>query len=373
MVVRKGMRGAGRLALAPILLGAVATPGPLTTASTAGALMPRVEQSAAVELTGAGSTFDAPFFSAAFAHHHQLHPTVSVGYAAVGSGDGFKEFSAGTVDFGASDVPMTPAEQAAAKGGPIVQVPVDLGAVVVSYNFDNTGGLMVPLHLTGAVLARIYLGQITNWDDPAITALNPRDALPNEQINVVHRSDSSGTTYILTNYLSSVSLAWAHGPGTSKTIKWPVGLGAKGSTGVAAFLEALPGSIGYFELSYAESENLPYAVIQNRSGAFVPPFAANVAADASIRPKLSASSFSIVNEPGPQSYPVSGYSWALLYAHQPNAVTGTALVNLVDWLTHAGQTVAGANYYVPLPSAIQALAQATLEAVKGPTGNVLLK
>jgi phosphate transport system substrate-binding protein len=167
--------------------------------------VPRAEQPAAVELTGAGSTFDAPFFSAAFAHYHQLHPTVSVRYSAVGSGDGIKEFSAGAVDFGASDVPMTPAEQAAAKGGSIVQVPVDLGAVVVSYNFDNAGGLAVPLHLTGAVLARIYLGQITNWDDPAITALNPRDALPDEQIKVVHRSDSSGTTYIFTDYLSAVA------------------------------------------------------------------------------------------------------------------------------------------------------------------------
>ena len=223
------------------------------------------------------------------------------------------------------------------------------------------------------MLARIYQGQITKWDDPAITALNPGDDLPDEQINVVHRSDGSGTTYIFTNYLSSVSPAWAHGPGTNKTIKWPVGFGGNGSSGVAALLKALPGSIGYFELSYAESQNLPYALVQNRSGAFVPPFAANVAADASMRPDLSASSFSIVDEAGPQSYPISGYSWALLYARQQNDVTGTALVKLVDWLTHAGQQVAGANYYVPLPPAIQTLAQATLKEVTGPTGNVLLQ
>ncbi len=373
MVARKVVRAAGRMALAPLLVGAGAMPGTVTTASATAARVPTVQQPAALELTGAGSTFDAPFFSAAFARYHQLHPTVSISYAAVGSGDGIKEFSAEKVDFGASDVPMTAAEQAAAEGGPIVQVPVDLGAVVVSYNLDNTGALALPLHLTGAVLARIYLGQITKWDDPAITALNPRDDLPNEHINVVHRSDSSGTTYIFTDYLSNVSSAWAHGPGTSKTIKWPVGFGGKASSGVATVLKALPGSIGYFELSYAESENLPYAFVQNRSGAFVPPFAASVAADASMGPKLSASNFSIVNEPGPQSYPISGYSWALLYARQSNTATGTALVNLVDWMTHAGQQVAGANYYVPLPPAIQALARATLEGVKGPAGNVLLQ
>lgn len=371
-VVRKGARGLGRLATASLVLVIAAMPATLIAASATGARAPRAGQPAALELTGAGSTFDVPFFSAAFARYHQLHPAVSVSYAAVGSGDGIKRFSAGTVDFGASDVPMTAAEQAAARGGPIIQVPVDLGAVVVSYNLDNTGGLTVPLRLAGAVLARIYLGQITKWDDPAITALNPGDDLPDELINVVHRSDSSGTTYIFTNYLSSVSPAWAHGPGTSKTIKWPVGFGGTGSTGVAAFLKALPGSIGYFELSYAESQNLAYAFVQNRSGAFVPPFAANVAADASMRPELSASSFSIVNEPGPQSYPISGYSWALLYARQRNDVTGTTLVNLVDWLTHAGQQVAGTNYYVPLPPAIQTLAEATLKEVTGPTGNRLL-
>jgi len=368
-----GLRGLGRLAFAPLVLVIAATPAMWTTASASGARAPRTGQPAAVSLTGAGSTFDAPFFTAAFARYHQLHPAFSVSYAAVGSGAGIKGFSAGTVDFGASDVPMTAAEQAAARGGPIVQVPVDLGAVVVSYNLDNTGGLSVPLHLTGAVLAGIYLGQISKWDDPAIRALNPDDALPDEHITVVHRSDGSGTTYIFTNYLSSVSPAWAHGPGTSKTIKWPVGFGGNGSSAVAALLRALPGSIGYFELSYAESENVPYAFVQNRSGAFVPPFAANVAADASMRLDLSASSFSIVDEPGPQSYPISGYSWALLYARQPNVVTGKALVDLVEWLTHAGQQVAGAHYYVPLPPAIQALARATLEGVKGPTGNVLLQ
>ena len=207
------------------------------------------------------------------------------------------------------------------------------------------------------MLARIYLGQITNWQDPAISSLNPDDALPDEKINVVHRSDGSGTTYIFTNYLSSVSAAWASSPGTNNSINWPVRLGANGSAGVAEVLKVLPGSIGYFELSYAESHLLPYTVMQNESGAFVPPFAANVAADASMKKDLSASNFSVVNEPGPKSYPITGYSWVLLYGRQPSTATGTALVRLVGWLTHAGQSVASANYYVPLPLNIEELAQ----------------
>ena len=369
---RHGARGLRWLVTVPFMVAISGTPATATTASGPGALASQLKHSSGVKLTGAGSTFDAPFFSAAFSRYHHLDPGVSVSYAAVGSGDGIKRFSSGTVDFGASDVPMTPAEQAVARG-PVVQVPVDLGAVVVSYNLGTGVPLAVPLRLTGPVLARIYLGQITKWDDPAIKSLNPGAALPDEHINVVHRSDGSGTTYILTNYLSTVSPLWARGPGTSKSIKWPVGLGAKGSAGVAALLRVWQGSIGYFELSYAESQSLPYALIENGSGTFVPPFAANVAADASIKRDLSASNFSIVDEPGPESYPISGYSWALLYARQPSTATGTALVDLINWLTQAGQKVAGANYYVPLPANVQALAQATLKTLVGPSGKRLLR
>jgi len=352
----------------PLALAISAVPASVVTAAAATThLGPKGQRPSDLQLSGAGSTFDAPFFSAAFTRYHQLDPDVSVSYSAVGSSDGIKRFSAGTVDFGASDVPMTTAEQAEARGGPVVQVPVDLGAVVVSYNL-GTGLLPLPLRLTGPVLARIYLGQITNWQDPAIVSLNPDDALPDEKITVVHRSDGSGTTYIFTNYLSSVSPAWASGPGTSKSINWPVGLGAKGSAGIADVLKVLPGSIGYFELSYAESHLLPYAVIENGSGVFVPPFAANVAADASVKESVSPSNFSIVNEPGPASYPISGYSWVLLYQRQPSVATGTAVVTLVDWLTHAGQSVASANYYVPLPPRIEAIAQSSLATLVGPTG-----
>jgi phosphate transport system substrate-binding protein len=324
-------------------------------------------QSQVIHLAGAGSTFDAPFFSAAFARYHKLHPNISISYAAVGSGMGITRFSAGSVNFGASDVPMTAAEQKTVSGGPIVQVPIDLGGVVVSYNLQ-AGPPSQPLRLSGPVLANIFLGKITNWTDPAITALNPGVEIPNENITVVHRSDSSGTTYIFTNYLSSVSSSWASGPGTNKTIDWPVGQGARGSDGIAAVLKYTPGSIGYFELSYAESKNLPFMDIENQSGAFVPPFSANVSADASMNSGVSSSDFSIVNEAGTTSYPISGYSWILLYVHQPNVATGTALTNLIEWITHAGQSVAAVNFYVSLPTAIQSLATHTLARVQGPGG-----
>jgi phosphate transport system substrate-binding protein len=219
--------------------------------------------------------------------------------------------------------------------------------------------------LTGPVLARIFLGQITRWDDPAITALNPQLDNLDENITVIHRSDSSGTTYIFTNYLASISPAWASGPGTDKSIVWPVGLGGTGSAGVAALLRRTPGSIGYFELSYAEKNALPYATLENQAGSFVPPFTANVAADAAMKPDVTSSDFSIVNEQGTKSYPISGYSWILVYEHQSNQATAAALEKLIGWLTNGGQAVAAANYFVPLPSSIRSLAATTIAKMSG--------
>jgi phosphate transport system substrate-binding protein len=328
------------------------------------------KSSTTVILTGAGSTFDAPFFNAAFSAYEKLNPHVAIRYAAVGSGLGISRFSSGTVNFGASDVPMTSAEQAGVEGGRVLQIPIALGAVVISYNL-SAGPLSQPLRLSGQVLAEIYLGQVTNWDNSAIAALNPGVLLPNESIVVVHRSDGSGTTYIFTNFLSSVSSAWSNGPGTNKVVKWPAGIGAKGSPGVADDVKHIPGAIGYFELSYAESHDLPYFAIENLAGTFVAPFAASVAADASKNPNVSASHFSIVNEPGSASYPISGYSWLLLYQHQTNRETGTALANLVEWMINQGQTIAGANYYVPLPVSIRLLAKYTITRLVGPSGTHL--
>ena len=321
-------------------------------------------------LTGAGSTYVAPFFALAFAKYHQQHPAVTVNYSPVGSSAGIAAISARQADFGASDVPMNASELAAARGGRVTQVPDALGAEGVAYNLDLPASAR--LHLTGPVLARIFLGQITRWDDPAITALNPGLSLPDAPISVVHRADGSGTTYIFSNYLSSVSPAWAAKVGTGKTLHWPVGEGAEGNGGVAASVYRTPWSIGYVEQSYSKGLLLPSAAIRNQAGHYIIPSTQSIAADAAQKPDITPTDFSIVNEPGTDSYPISGYSWALVYAHQPSQATGQALVNLLDWLTHAGQADAAATSYVPLPSRIQALAHTMLQQVTGPHGTHFL-
>jgi phosphate transport system substrate-binding protein len=322
-------------------------------------------------LTGSGSTFDAPFFSAAFPSYQQQHPGVSIGYSAVGSSAGIAAISAQQVNFGASDVPMTTSEQAAAKGGPITQVPVALGGEGIAYNLSLPAGARV--HLTGRVLAGIFLGQITRWDDPAITTLNPALSLPPAAINVVHRSDGSGTTYIFSNYLSSVDPAWAAKVGTGKTLNWPAGEGAEGNGGVATAVNRTPFSIGYIEQAYSQGLLLPFAAIRNQAGTYVTPSAQTVAADAAQKPAITPADFSIVNQPGATSYPISGYSWALVYTRQQNQATGQALVAMLDWLTHDGQAHAAANSYVPLPTQIQQLARTMLQQITGPTGTHLLR
>jgi phosphate transport system substrate-binding protein len=356
-------------ALVALAVGACSSATTTSTSSVlaAGSTGPGGQKPA---LTGSGSTFDAPFFAAAFAKYQQLHPSVTITYAVVGSSAGIAGISANQVDFGASDVPMTAAEQAAAKGGPITQVPVDLGGEGIAYNLSLPSGAR--LHLTGPVLAGIYLGQITRWNDPAITALNPGLSLPDAHITVVHRSDGSGTTYIFTNYLSSVSPAWAAKVGASKTPNWPAGEGDQGNAGVATEVNRPPFSIGYIEQAYSQELLLPFAAIRNQAGNYVLPSAQTVAADAAQKPAITPTDFSIVNQPGADSYPISGYSWALIYTHQPSQATGQTLVAMLDWLTHDGQAYAAANGYVPLPPQIQELARAMLQQVTGPAGTHLL-
>jgi phosphate transport system substrate-binding protein len=352
------------LALAACASTTAATPNPTPTPAVFGS------SSHAATLTGAGSTFVAPFFDLAFANYHRQHPAVSISYAAVGSGAGITAFSAKRANFGASDVPMTVTEQAAATGGPSVQVPVALGGEVLAYNLDLPGGQR--LHLTGPVIARIFLGQITNWNDPAITALNPGLDIPQGPITVVHRSDSSGTTYIFSNYLSTADPAWAAKVGTGKTLHWPVGEGAEGNAGVASTINLTPFSIGYIEQNYAHGSLLPFAAIRNKSGHYVIPTTQSIAAAAAQKPHVSATDFSIVDQPGANSYPISGYSWALVYTHQPSQTTGQKLVTMFDWLTHAGQAYAATLGYVPLPAQVQQLAHTALQQIAGPTGTHLL-
>jgi phosphate transport system substrate-binding protein len=321
-------------------------------------------------LTGAGSTFDQPFFTKAFYEFNQKIPGITVNYASIGSGGGIAQFQAKTVNFGASDVPMSPADIAKATGGQVLQVPIDLGGEAISYNLP---GVKTGLKLTPTVLADIFLGTIKTWNDPAIKKLNPKVSLPSANIETVHRADGSGTTYIFTNYLSVISPTWSSGPGTGKSVNWPNGVAGQGNEGVAGLIQQTPDSIGYVELAYALQNNFTYAAIQNAAGKYVLPSLKSVAAAAAQRPDITTVSFAIVDEPGATSYPISGYSWALIYQLQPSVTTGTTLVDLLDWMSHApGQAVAATLDYVPLPANIQALARSTLLQVTGPDGKTVL-
>ena len=354
-----------RAAAAAIIVLALGSCSSTTTTSTAASA-----SGGPGTLTGAGSTYVAPFFALAFARYHQQHPAVTVNYSPVGSSAGIAAISARQVNFGASDVPMNASELAAAKGGPVTQVPDALGAEGVAYNLNLPASAR--LHLTGPVLARIFLGQITRWDDPAITALNPGITLPGASIAVVHRSDGSGTTYIFSNYLSSVDPAWAAKVGTGKTLNWPVGEGAEGNGGVTSTVFRTPFSIGYVEQAYSQGLVLPFAEIRNQTGNYVLPSTQTIAAAAAQKPGITPTDFSIVNQPGASSYPISGYSWALIYTHQPSQATGQDLVTMLDWLTHDGQAYAAANLYVPLPAQVRKLAHTMLQQVTGPQGTRLL-
>jgi phosphate transport system substrate-binding protein len=367
---RPGIWGAVAALIVLAVAACSSTSTPTNTGASAAAVISTGPSGQRPTLAGAGSTFDAPFFSAAFAKYQQQHPGVTIGYSAVGSSAGIAAISAKQVDFGASDVPMTASEQAAATGGPVTQVPVALGGEGIAYNLSLPAGAR--LHLTGPVLAGIFLGQITRWNDPAITALNPGLSLQAAQIKVVHRSDGSGTTYIFSNYLSTISPAWASKVGTGKTLHWPAGEGAEGNGGVATAVDRTSFSIGYIEQAYSQGLTLPFAAIRNQAGTYVTPSAQTVAADAAQKPAITPTDFSIVNQPGAGSYPISGYSWALVYTHQPGQARGQALVAMLDWLTHDGQASAAANGYVSLPVQVQQLARTMLQQITGPTGTHLL-
>jgi phosphate transport system substrate-binding protein len=318
---------------------------------------------ASVTLTGAGSSFDNPFFTAAFFAYHANHADVTVNYASVGSSAGIAQFQAGTVNFGATDVPMTSDQIAQAKGATL-QVPVALGGLAVVYHLP---GVSRGLNLTRSALAGIYLGTITYWDNKAIKNANPGVHLTHMKITVVHRSDGSGSTYIFTDFLSHVSSAWSGGPGTSTSVNWPVGVGEPGSSGVAAVVVQTTGAIGYVELSYAISNHITFARIQNAGGNFISPGPQSVASAASAFPHVSATNFSIVNAPGLRSYPISGYSWMLIYKEQKDHDTGLALKQLALWLTGPGQVIGKPLLYVPLPAAIQQLAAKTLKQMVIPS------
>ena len=364
---RFGTLSACVAAIMVLALGACSSPTTTPATSTAATAIP---SGGPGTLTGAGSTYVAPFFALAFARYHQQHPAVTVNYSPVGSSAGIAAISARQVNFGASDVPMNASELAAAKGGPVTQVPDALGAEGVAYNLNLPAGAR--LHLTGPVLARIFLGQITHWNDPAITALNPGITLPAASIAVVHRSDGSGTTYIFSNYLSSVTRPGRPRSAPARRCNWPVGEGTEGNGSVTSTVFRTPFSIGYVEQAYSQGLVLPFAAIRNQAGNYVLPSTQTIAAAAAQKPDITPTDFSIVNQPGASSYPISGYSWALIYTHQPDQASGQDLVTMLDWLTHTGQAYAAANLYVPLPAQVRQLAHTMLGRVTGPGGKQLL-
>jgi phosphate transport system substrate-binding protein len=305
-----------------------------------------------VDLTGAGATFPALIYKKWF-DEYAKKTGVKINYQAIGSGGGIKQLQEQTVDFGASDSPMSDTEIAGAKGGPVLHIPTVLGPVVITYNVPQ---LTAPLKLSGPVVADIFLGKITKWNDPRIAALNAGVKLPVQDILVVHRTEGSGTTFIFSDYLSAVSPEWAKAPGKGKDLKWPVGIGARGNDGVTGQVKQTPGAIGYVELSYANQNKLPAAAIKNAAGNFVTPsIESATAAAAGVVEKLGPESdyrISIVNAPGAQAYPISSMTWILVYKNQTDPVKGKKLLDFLKWALHDGEQFASALDYAPLPAAM---------------------
>jgi len=304
----------------------------------------------AQDLTGAGATFPNPIYSKWFSDY-AANTGVKINYQPIGSGGGIRQLSEQTVDFGATDAPMSDEELAKAKGGPVMHVPTVLGAVVITYNVP---GITKTLRLDGTALADIFLGKITKWNDPRIATVNNGLKLPATDILVVHRSDGSGTSYVFTEYLASVSPAWSAKPGKGKEVQWPVGIGGRGNEGVTGQVRQIPGSIGYVELAYAKQNKLAYADIKNAAGVFVTPtIDAVTAAAAGAVAKLPPNTdyrVSIVNAAGKDAYPISSFTWLLVYRHQADAAKGKKLLAFVRWALTEGEKSAASLDYAPLPA-----------------------
>lgn len=314
----------------------------------------------AKQLTGAGATFPAALYSKWFSEYEKL-TGVKVNYQSIGSGGGIKSITDRTVDFGASDAPMTDEQLKAAKGE-ILHVPTALGAVVPTYNIQ---GLPKPIKFTPDTLCGIYLGKIKKWSDPALKADNPDLSLPDKDIIVVHRSDGSGTTYIWTDYLSTVCPEWKEKVGRGTSVNWPVGIGGKGNEGVAGEVRQNPNSIGYVELIYALQNKLPVGWVKNKAGKFVEPTLESVTAAAAgvaarIPPDLRVS---IVDAEGENSYPVSGFTYFLVYREQTDKAKAIALTRMMWWAIHDAQQYNAGLGYAPLPVEVIKLAEAKIEAV----------
>ncbi len=310
----------------------------------------------ALLVNGAGATFPYPLYSKWFSEYNKLHPEIRFNYQSIGSGGGIQQFTAGTVDFGASDAPLTDEQIAKAPG--VVHIPTVMGAVVVTYNAP-----IATLRLTPQLLADIFLGRITKWNDPALAKVNPGVKLPAEGIAVAHRSDGSGTTYVFTNYLSKVSPEWKARVGNSTSVKWPVGLGSKGNEGVTGLVKQTPGAIGYVELAYANQNKLALAELQNKDGVFLKPTLEGTSTAAAGIEMPEDYRVSITNASGKNAWPIASFTYLLVHKDAKDAAKGQALVRFLRWATHEGQAYAPSLDYAPLPKPLVARVSKTIESL----------
>ena len=315
---------------------------------------------AAILINGAGATFPYPLYSKWFDEFHKRNPDVQINYQSIGSGGGIRQVLEGTVDFGATDGPMTDEQLAQAKV-PILHLPTVLGAVVPTYNLEG----VERLHFTADALAGVFLGRITHWNDPAIAKENPGAKLPAAPIVPVHRSDGSGTTYVFTDYLSKVSPEWAKSVGKGTSVNWPVGLGGKGNEGVSGLVKQTPNTIGYVELIYAVQNKLPYGDVRNRAGKFVSASLESVSAAAAAAAASMPADFrvSITDATGADAYPIASFTWLLVPARIADANKGRALKQFLEWMLGDGQALAAPLNYAPLPAAVVELERKTLKDI----------
>jgi phosphate transport system substrate-binding protein len=312
-------------------------------------------------LNGAGATFPNPMYQKWFSEYHKAHPDIQFNYQSIGSGGGIRQVLAQTVDFGASDGPMTDEQLSQAKVK-ILHIPTVMGAVVPAYNVPGVSG---ELKFTAEALAGIFLGKITTWNDPAIAKANPGVNLPNQSIIVVHRSDGSGTTYIFTDYLSKVSSEWQNGPGKGTSVKWPVGLGGKGNEGVAGMIRQMQGGIGYIELIYAVQNKIDYGSVKNAGGAFVKASLDSVTAAAASAKSMPADfRVSITNAPGKDAYPISSFTWLLIPEKSKEAAKGKILADFLTWMVDDGQKMTADLTYAPLPGNVAEKVKGAIKLVQ---------
>ncbi|HUB03277.1 MAG TPA: phosphate ABC transporter substrate-binding protein PstS [Terriglobales bacterium] len=311
-------------------------------------------------LNGAGATFPYPMYSKWFSDYNKLHPDIQINYQSIGSGGGIRQVLNGTVDFGASDGPMSDEQLSQAKFK-ILHIPTVLGAAVPAYNVPGVPG---EIKFTPEVLANIFLGKITSWNDPALVKSNPGVNFPNQSIIVVHRSDGSGTSYIWTDYLSKVSSEWQSSVGKGTSVKWPVGIGGKGNEGVAGQIRQLPGSIGYIELIYALQNNISFGSVQNSAGNFVKASLAGVTeAAGSVKSMPADFRVSITNAPGRNTYPISSFTWLLIPVPPKDPNKGKILVDFLNWMVTDGQKSTAQLSYAPLPENVAEKVKAAIKQI----------